>query len=66
MPACAVVLAASCRDVVGSLKGFRTDKIPLSEVISRVGGQKAFDAAVLEEILIRAMQDVSVGAVLGW
>jgi FKBP-type peptidyl-prolyl cis-trans isomerase (trigger factor) len=47
------------RDVVGSLKGFRQDKIPLSEIISRVGGQRQFDAAVLETILIRAMGDVS-------
>jgi hypothetical protein len=47
------------RDVVGNLKGFRNDKIPLSEIISRVGGQGAFDAAVLETILLRAMNDVS-------
>eukprot|EP00882_Tetradesmus_deserticola_P004536 GHRQ01004782.1.p1 GENE.GHRQ01004782.1~~GHRQ01004782.1.p1 ORF type:complete len:518 (+),score=256.13 GHRQ01004782.1:105-1658(+) len=46
------------RDVVGPLKGFRQDKIPLSEVISRVGGQAQFDAAVLETVLIRAMGDV--------
>lgn len=46
------------RDVVGPLKGFRQDKIPLSEIISRVGGQGAFDAAVLETVLLRAMGDV--------
>ncbi|WIA15544.1 hypothetical protein OEZ85_002177 [Tetradesmus obliquus] len=46
------------RDVVGPLKGFRQDKIPLSEIISRVGGQAQFDAAVLETVLIRAMGDV--------
>lgn len=55
-------LYACCfRDVVGELKGFRPDKIPLSEIISRVGGQRQFDAAVLETILLRAMSDVSVG-----
>lgn len=45
-------------DVVGPLKGFRQDKIPLSEIVSRVGGQRAFDAAVLETILLKAMGDV--------
>jgi hypothetical protein len=50
---------------VGPLKGFRNDKIPLSEIISRVGGQGAFDAAVLETILLRAMGDVSV-CVCAW
>jgi hypothetical protein len=52
-------LLVKCRDVVGPLKGFRQDKIPLSEIISRVGGQGQFDAAVLETVLIRAMGDVS-------
>jgi hypothetical protein len=57
--AAAAAAAVGCRDVVGSIKGFRPDKIPLTEIISRVGGQQKFDAAVLETILIKAMQDVS-------
>jgi hypothetical protein len=51
---------------VGPLKGFRQDKIPLSEIISRVGGQAQFDAAVLETVLIRAMGDVSNICQLLW
>lgn len=54
-----VALSQWCiSDVVGPLKGFRQDKIPLGEIISRVGGQAAFDAAVLETVLLRAMSDV--------
>jgi hypothetical protein len=51
------------RDVVGPLKGYRLDKIPLAEVVSRVGGQQQFKAACLEHVLVKAQEDVSGG---GW
>lgn len=50
-------------DVVGPLKGFRLDQIPLSEVVSRVGGQQQFKAAVVEHVMLKAMEAVRRG---GW
>lgn len=47
------------RDVVGPLKGYRLDKIPLGEIVSRVGGQQQFKAACLEHVLLKAQEDVS-------
>jgi FKBP-type peptidyl-prolyl cis-trans isomerase (trigger factor) len=44
--------------VVGPLKGYRLDKIPLGEVVSRVGGQAQFKAACVEHVLIKAQEDV--------
>ena len=47
------------RDVVGPLTGYRADKIPLGEIVSRVGGQGQFKAACLEHVLVKAQEDVS-------
>jgi hypothetical protein len=45
--------------VVGELPGYQRDKIPLALVMQQVGGKRNFDAAVLEEVLLRACGDVS-------
>lgn len=50
---------------MGPLKGFRDDKVPLSMVINRVGGQEKFKAAILEDILLEAMEKVGQGGEVG-
>lgn len=43
------------RGVVGSLPGFRMDKIPLAMIVANVGGQRQFKIACIEEILLTCM-----------
>ncbi|GAX81186.1 hypothetical protein CEUSTIGMA_g8619.t1 [Chlamydomonas eustigma] len=49
------------RGVVGNLKGFRKDQIPLSMLITQCGGQRTFKITVIEEIMEKTMEEVIAG-----
>lgn len=46
------------KTVVGKLKGFREGRVPLPMIVERVGGQKNFKAAIIEDILMASMEEV--------
>lgn len=49
----------ACTQVIGNLRGFRADKpLPLAVIVQNVGGQNNFKMAVIEQILLDAMEKV--------
>lgn len=44
------------KDVVGDVRGWRADQVPLEIIMSRIGGQKNFKSAVIENILETSLE----------